>query len=132
MSDSEFGKIDWAAYYAREGDVYAGREDADTLHRCRAVWNVFPRSGVRSYVDVGCGEGFADNQNVGSGEVREHIAVLNGEGCGHRDSTVMTQGRTQMIGAAVVGAKGGAEARRYHRWCRARKALETVEGRAQK
>ena len=28
---SEFGKIDWSAYYAKEGEVYAHREDADTL-----------------------------------------------------------------------------------------------------
>lgn len=50
----------WADFYNKEADLkdYNPENDSVEIHRCRAVWSVFPRAGVESLLDAGCGNGF--------------------------------------------------------------------------
>ncbi len=50
-------KIDWNAYYAKEGSVVDYAKDPLVEPRCRAIWTVFPREKVASLADIGCGDG---------------------------------------------------------------------------
>ena len=52
--------IDWKAYYQKEPEVcdFDPANDAHEIHRCLAAWSVFPRKGVCSILDVGCGDGY--------------------------------------------------------------------------
>lgn len=50
----------WKDYYEKEAELkdYNPAADSVEIHRCRAVWSVFPRTRVESLLDAGCGNGF--------------------------------------------------------------------------
>lgn len=52
--------VNWKDFYEQEAGLKDYDPAADTveIHRCRAVWSVFPRRGVESVLDAGCGNGY--------------------------------------------------------------------------